>query len=426
MKNLVVCCDGTWKRADDVNVSNIERIARSVSAQTRDGTPQVVYYSAGVGTGGSTAERILGGAFGLGLDSAIVDAYRFLALNYSPGDHIYVFGFSRGGYTARSLIGMISAVGLLTSDGVADGLLSEAMSLYRDPPSGADRGRVISKFAVAPSPHDRQRTFRAACHRRSEVTIKFLGVFDTVGALGVPGMVRSKYRFHNVRLTPMVQTARQALALAERRRIFAPCLWGGQHQDMKQMWFDGVHTDVGGGYAQSAIADASLAWMVQQACRHGLGVDVERIRPSLRADPFCVHDSMTLGYRIGNAIGSLRGSGNEREAPKSPNAQTGPDMFVLGWRHPAPMVDDGRAYDVRIARPAFKHLDRAAMGWPANPNVLPWFKEVQGYGGDSQTLVHDVPAWPSPLDEAAWTAPIGCECCNVELAKAAASLGSAD
>ena len=128
-KNLVVCCDGTWKNSDDRYVSNVEKIARSIAPRGFDGETQIVHYARGVGSTGSWIERIVAGAFGVGLDDAIVDCYRFLALNYEPGDRIFVFGFSRGAYTARSLCGMIAHVGLLTPMGVAEGQLPTAMDL---------------------------------------------------------------------------------------------------------------------------------------------------------------------------------------------------------------------------------------------------------------------------------------------------------
>ena len=193
MKRLVICCDGTWKRADEINVSNIEKIARAVDPEPSGGPVQIAYYSSGVGTGATRTDRVLGGAFGLGLDTALVGAYRFLALNYNPGDEVFVFGFSRGAYTARSLVGIISRIGLLTSDGVARNELKNAIAVYRNdtPASSKDK-----------------ESFRKLCHPESDVEIGFLGVFDTVGTMGVPGLGRRKYGFHNVELAPCVRFAR--------------------------------------------------------------------------------------------------------------------------------------------------------------------------------------------------------------------------
>ena len=121
-KRLVICCDGTWNRPDSDHVTNIEKIARTVATDLdrTGGVQQLVLYLAGVGAG-YAADRLLGGAFGFGLFANVRSAYRFLALNYEPGDEIFVFGFSRGAYTARSLVGMVGRVGLLTRDAlVAD------------------------------------------------------------------------------------------------------------------------------------------------------------------------------------------------------------------------------------------------------------------------------------------------------------------
>jgi len=120
-KRLVICCDGTWNRPDSDHVTNIEKIARTVATDLgrTGGVQQLVLYLAGVGAGSYAADRLLGGAFGFGLFANIRSAYRFLALNYEPGDEIFVFGFSRGAYTARSLVGMVGRAGLLTRDALA-------------------------------------------------------------------------------------------------------------------------------------------------------------------------------------------------------------------------------------------------------------------------------------------------------------------
>lgn len=407
MKTLVVCCDGTWKRADDVDVSNIEKIARAVAPNGHDG-PQIVYYRAGVGTGGGKIERIVGGAFGIGLDSAIVDTYRFLALNYEPGDKVYIFGFSRGAYTARSLVGMMGRIGLLTPDGVAAGTLPKALTLYRERP----RPKIgfVPAYAGSPGWEQDSEAFKRFCH--TSVPIAFLGVFDTVGALGVPGPTRRRYRFHDVRLSEQVLVARQALAIAERRRAFAPCLWavpdikggpGPASRDVVQMWFDGVHTDVGGGYENCALGDRSLAWMVAEASLNdGLVFDLNRIVPQRCTRAEEAHNSLTIFYRIGNLFsrcGSMLGK-----------RRLGSDLLTRhrhGWRNFAPMVDpvdpsgregegdgdrpvlDGRASGVFVAEPA---VERTGSGsWPVNPNMRAWFDEWAGLGIDPDAVTMPVP-----------------------------------
>jgi hypothetical protein len=354
----------------------------------------------------------VGGAFGIGLDSAIVDAYRFLALNYEHGDKVYVFGFSRGAYTARSLVGLIDRIGLLTPDGVASGALPQALRLYRERP----RPRVgfVPAYSGRPGWAEDAAAFRRSCH--PVVPIAFLGVFDTVGALGAPGPTRRRYRFHDVRLSPQVLVARQALALAERRRAFAPCLWavpdvtGGPRPDVVQLWFDGVHTDVGGGYENCALGDRSLAWMVTEASKNdGLHFDSERIVPHLCTLAEVPHDSLTVFYRVANLFSRCAAAFDGR-LPSRPLRR-----YRNGWRNLAPMVDpvqpgeegnrdplDGRARGVLVARPA---VDRMCAGggrsWPVNPNIRAWFGEWGPDGTIPGELIAPIPALTAPGDDRA-------------------------
>jgi hypothetical protein len=306
MKRLVICCDGTWKRSDDVRVSNIEKIARAIRPQAADGTPQLVYSSNGVGTNGF-ADHLVGGAFGVGLDNAIIGAYRFLALNYQPGDEIYVFGFSRGAYTARSLVGMIATIGLLTPHGVVEDNLPNAMAIYKNRPQDGGTTPEIENY-------------RKWTYPPGEPKIRLLGVFDTVGALGAPGLTRKRYQFHNVDLTNQVQFARQALAIDERRLTFTPCLWEKKDNtttDIKQVWFEGVHSDIGGGYKDSAPADLTLRWMVRAAQDRELEFDYDLFE-KLEDEPLSPNKSMTPAYELINFVKRfLRPLRPAREARRS-------------------------------------------------------------------------------------------------------------
>lgn len=306
MKRIVICCDGTWNRPENKNVTNIEKIARTIEtdATRTGGVQQLVHYVSGVGTSWYWVDRLLGGAFGLGLFGNVTDAYRFLALNYSPGrpgepgDEIYVLGFSRGAYTARSLVGMISRVGLLTSEALIDDKLPEAVDRYRRArPAGGDFGSSDEEFK------------RDHCHNPK---IRFLGVFDTVGALGVPGALFNHHKFHDVRLSPAVSCARQALAIDERRMKFEPSLWdddggGASRERVKQVWFEGAHSDIGGGYGDTGLSDTALLWMVREANAQGLAFNEGLLDSYIGSGSSAVrHDSMNLGYRVLNAIGRLR------------------------------------------------------------------------------------------------------------------------
>lgn len=306
MKRIVICCDGTWNRPENKNVTNIEKIARTVETDlTRTGgAPQLVHYIRGVGTGWYWVDRLLGGAFGLGLFGNVTDAYRFLALNYSPsrpgepGDEIYVLGFSRGAYTARSLVGMISRVGLLTNEALIDDKLPEAVDRYRREPSPAgDFGSSDEEFK------------RDHCHNPK---IRFLGVFDTVGALGVPGALINRHKFHDVRLSRAVSCARQALAIDERRLKFEPSLWeddggGASRERVKQVWFEGAHSDAGGGYGETGLSDTALLWMVREANAQGLVFNEGLLDTYIGSGSSAVrHNSMNNGYRVLNALARLR------------------------------------------------------------------------------------------------------------------------
>lgn len=270
MKRLILCCDGTWNSPVAAQVSNIEKLARSLRIGVVDGVQQVVEYISGVGSRGYLVDRLLGGAFGYGFTRNVVDGYRFLAINYEPGDEIVVLGYSRGAYTARSVVGMISSVGLLTPKALIEDRLCQAEAAYRH--LGPDRAQ-------------RQAEFREE-HSRPGVRIAFLGVFDTVGALGVPGPSRRKNRFHDVGLSPIVERARQALAIDEHRITFAPCLWEVPADDppgrVEQVWFPGTHGDVGGGGARRGLSDLTLQWMAAELREVGVALHESRLQEQLR------------------------------------------------------------------------------------------------------------------------------------------------
>lgn len=342
-KRLVICCDGTWNRPDTAHVTNVEKIARTVEIdlEQTDGVQQLVLYLSGVGSSGYVADRLLGGAFGFGLFNNIRSGYRFLALNYDPGDEIFVFGFSRGAYTARSLVGMVARVGLLTREALVADLLGEAVDRYR---AGAD-----GAGAFETTPADFRDRY---CHR--DVSVTLLGVFDTVGALGVPGAVRKHHQFHDVNLSTIVTRARQALALDERRVKFEPCLWEATDDErredestdrVKQVWFPGVHSDVGGGYPVSGLSDTTLLWMAGEARASGLVFDQRLLDVYVECGkPAEPNDSLTTAYRVLNATSRLRMrfSGGARR-------------FTHGWRRldPPPTLErTERAVGVRVASTA--------------------------------------------------------------------------
>lgn len=259
--------------------SNVTRISRAIKTISQDGIPQIVNYSFGVGTQGSHLSRIVGGATGEGLADNVREAYSFLANNYHPGDEIFLLGFSRGAFTARSIAGLIGEVGLLTKKGLNDlPEVFEDVQHRRDPnyrPKNPD-----SPFPRKPSasdPHYADELERRGLTRLG-VPIKAIGVWDTVGSLGAPRVgklqrigLQSKeskeMAFYDTKLSNCIENAFQALALDERRSAFAPAIWEkpeGNRTTLRQVWFPGVHSNVGGGYDDQQLANITLAWMMSQ------------------------------------------------------------------------------------------------------------------------------------------------------------------
>lgn len=304
-KTLAVFFDGTWNSADQESKdgrpcpTNIAKLFQATLPIDGDGKPQIIHYIQGVGT--RRMERICGGGFGFGISDNIKEGYNFIVSNYVPGDQIYIFGFSRGAFSARSLAGMIRNVGILKRDHFF--LANEAYDRYRD-----------RNESWAPNGNDAA-SFRANYTWGNE-TITFLGVFDTVGALGAPfGIVLSwlvdklfRCTFHNTQLSSIVQAAYHALAVDERRLPFAPTEMqpNTNHNDKNfaQKWFPGVHSDVGGGYPETGLSDFPLQWMADNAKRHGLNIDLGKItNPRLAPDiTQPTHNSQKAFYRLASAL----------------------------------------------------------------------------------------------------------------------------
>jgi len=270
MKRLVLCCDGTWGRADQAFVgqpcpTNVVRLGYRVAKRDARGVPQIVYYDQGVGTG-NVLDRYTGALFGLGLDVHLFEAYRFLVANYEPGDEIYIFGFSRGAFTARSIAGMIRKCGILRRESVQD--YTQAISLYRS-----------AEHPNAEGPcHFRTRTSVMGV---GPIPVRCVGVWDTVGALGIPlrgweRLTAARYQFHDTELSGSIEHGYHALAIDERREPFEPTVWAWKPkpgQTVEQVWFPGTHSDLGGGFPKRGLADLTLQWMIEKAQGAGLGFD---------------------------------------------------------------------------------------------------------------------------------------------------------
>jgi len=302
MKRIITCSDGTWNKPGDkyegeyveTNVQKIfEAICKRVRNERNEIIYQVKYYDEGVGAEGTAWSKMIDGATGKGIDDNIKDIYKFIVWNYEPGDELFLFGFSRGAYTARSLAGLIRNCGILKCNDLQ--LIDRAYDIYRDRtnealnPDGEEAKLFREKYSHPLKP------------------IKFIGVWDTVGALGIPvhafqWINKNKYEFHDTTLSSLVEHAYQALAVDEHRDNFKPTLWqksdavkfGRVKQEMEQVWFPGVHSNIGGGYPKEGLSDVALDWMVRKAQKCGLGFDepylLHRIRPNCTAK---MYDSKT-------------------------------------------------------------------------------------------------------------------------------------
>ena len=296
MRNLIVCCDGTWNTPDDMDgdipaPTNVVRLYNSLADKGGNGQEQCSYYHPGVGTEGSRWQRVKEGGLGDGLDKNIKSAYRWLAAIYKPDDAIFLFGFSRGAYTVRSLSGMIARCGLLDAPMAQSEQREEEIwdtidlifANYREPPSyDAAGNKTVPQLQASPEMPFHNVEPGQSSYKTT--AIHFIGVWDTVGSLGVPDDLGylwflgdpAKHHFHDTELGDSVAHARHAVAMDEIRQSFLPTLWTNleQHKDAKQIWFPGVHSDIGGGYADRGLADAALEWMIGEASAESLGISL--------------------------------------------------------------------------------------------------------------------------------------------------------
>jgi uncharacterized protein (DUF2235 family) len=287
-RKLIVCCDGTWNRRDAPGgaPTNVAKMARALRPSDGSGVSQLIYYHPGVGTG-NRVDHFLGGAFGIGLSGNVQSEYAFLADNFQYGDQIFLFGFSRGAYTVRSLAGLIGLVGLMEKADMdyfpqvykiyMSRKYREALVFEQDLAAAKDALRALFPKGEANGQNDK--LLEAVDHsRRTE--IHSIGVWDTVGSLGVPygplsRIAAFRYNFHDTDLSEAVNYAYQALAIDERRGAFPPTLWTrpegrgadpeAHKQVLEQVWFAGCHSNIGGGYEDCSLSDISFLWMVAKA-----------------------------------------------------------------------------------------------------------------------------------------------------------------
>src|SRR3954471_3135873 len=290
-KNIAVFLDGTWDTYKE-GVSNNSNVGTMYGAAVNDGQQQVVHYTRGVGT--DWYDKISGGGFGVGLNDRIRDAYRFITDQYNDGDAIFIFGFSRGAYEARSLGGMVGRVGLLDRTRFAAtnrrDLFAIVFNNYTRPKDEANN-KLVANFKAT---------------NCVDVPIKMIGVWDTVGALGVPVFATTTTlfvpKFHDLDLGPRVENAYHAMSVDEQRFDFQPTYWNpasvrpGQH--LEQVYFAGVHSDIGGGYDDDhSLSDITLCWMVERARQHGLLFSADSFASCADNAPYgLLHDSFSAIY----------------------------------------------------------------------------------------------------------------------------------
>lgn len=258
-KNIIILSDGTGQKGGVGSNTNVYKLFNMLEDRTGK---QIVYYDPGIGT---DWKKITGSIAGRGISKNIMECYQFIFENFEANDEIFLFGFSRGAATVRSLSAFIHLFGILPQS--RSDLINEAFKIYRIK-NPLIREKKAESFIQK--------------HHTMWCKIKFLGVWDTVAALGLPVKWISvildplfPHKFHSFELSDSVSFARQALAIDEERKAFNPVLWNSLKNDvetkrMKQVWFCGVHTDVGGGYSEEELSNISLKWMINEAVDKGL------------------------------------------------------------------------------------------------------------------------------------------------------------
>jgi uncharacterized protein (DUF2235 family) len=320
MKRIIICSDGTWDKPGNTDHgkvvrSNVQKIFQVIAKSDGD-IKQIKHYDDGVGATGYYLKRVINGVTGGGLDGNIIDAYKFIVWNYEEGDELYLFGFSRGAYTARSLAGLIRKCGILKNQDLC--IIQEAYDFYRDRSDDSMPGKLLSENFIAKNSYPNP-------------SIKFIGVWDTVGALGIPLSIfqlwnKEKYKFHDLALSSIIKHAYQAMAIDEERELFDVNLWKRSEnatinkvdQFVEQRWFAGVHCDVGGGYQEEQLSDLTLLWMIEKAKFAELAIDMSMAVTNKKFSVFLSpspsgkqHNSRTpiywLSGTIMRKIGQLQG-----------------------------------------------------------------------------------------------------------------------
>lgn len=453
IRKILLFSDGTGNSSGKLQRTNVWRLYEALDLGypvDTDQAVQIAYYDDGVGTSSIKFLAILGGVFGFGLARNVRDIYKFLCRNYRPGDQIYAFGFSRGAYTIRLLVALVTLMGLVpynqneeeldlaardnwrelrrrfrANNVLADFLVEFGRWLFRT--AIAVKRRLFGQIAYAEhvpiqrcnwivewweTTRDRWKGFFTGTppvHNVEEYgpDIEFVGVWDTVAAYGGPIVEFTRaidewiwpITMPNYRLSPKVRVARHALAIDDKRESFTPLLWDEVHEKslagydadnprLQQVWFAGMHSDVGGGYSDDSLAYVSLWWMIQHAEQGGQGI---RLLPEFRS-------RIETFRNIYGPIHDSRGGGGifYRYQPRYLNAwidgRPGSPILRASQSFRDPTVDHGRYrsrgllnFPIRLHRSVQERLRMATDGYA--PNNLP-----------SRYIVDDGPAGTSPPD----------------------------
>lgn len=279
-KNIIICSDGTGNSAIKGRGTNVFKLFEAVDLNGHryepDLDPQLAFYDDGVGTERFKLLKIFAGATGWGLSRNVRQLYKEIVRVYDPGDRIYLFGFSRGAFTVRTLVGLIHTCGILDARrfATADALeaaVGRAYRLYRRKYRTALAKLVLGK----PNGSEIDRFKKESCCE-GDVDIPFLGVWDTVDAVGLPfhlsdfiNMTIYRFKFPDRKLSGCVKRACHALAVDDERHSFHPLLWDDDPR-IEQVWFAGAHSNVGGGYPKQGLSLVTLDWMMSRAGEAGL------------------------------------------------------------------------------------------------------------------------------------------------------------
>ncbi|CAD6887923.1 unnamed protein product [Tilletia controversa] len=463
-KKLVLLLDGSWfsrtqalvrglqSRLETQYLGNVALLAQAIKMEDADGIPQITFYQNGVGTSTGFLTNIISGATGIGLSENLIEAYSFIVDNYRAGDEIFLFGFSRGAYTARALSGFILWAGIMSKAQLA--FIRPIYQAYcRRSPSKPEEtdwaARVLFYFTGTWPSEESTRVEgqeidkrKQSCVRDPErleaqrsgpqvepPQIKFIGVMDTVGALGVPGQfgtpwARRQFEFFDTGLSSNIKNAYQALALSENRKDFAPTLWDNFDPSignrMKQVWHIGSHGDVGGGHPHHGLSDIVLASLCAQLTDHPegalLALDLEHIKAVqdrteawAQQEPYRSRSwfmgrearqvcrnvkpqagTATTGENATNGSGGSEGPNWANEVPQGPNREMLHHSVVVCGRY-----DIAHSEEFKTLRAANPELLRSLWDRAADEATLLPTERYLLWGAPE-------PLRPPPLSDSTW------------------------